>query len=370
VRGSSRESGASNADGAHEATQGSVGSASDGGSATARPVDPIFQGVEQVERASPKATLLFQFFLFPLLIVIASVGVFLLFGAIGGSDRTPAEYLDDVVSGGANVQKQSVQQLAIALAEERRRVDRGEIPAERAFFAEPRFKEQLLRAFEASLKDDKSPARQRALAICVGSLGDPKTVGVLERHLTKTTRRSVRCAIVSALGEIPGEAPVDALLGAMKDPDDSVRNFAVEGLSRAGRRSAPAVKAALSAALRDESSMVAISAAAALALDGDDSGRALVAPLLDPEWVRKNVVDAKSGHSTDEDDETDDSDEAIVALRRSAELDALSSGIRSAFALRDEELKPKVKALSTDLRVERVIREMATAAIERWESPR
>ena len=87
--------------------------------------DPIFQGEERVDRTTRRATLLFQFFLFPLLIVIASVGVFLLFGAIGGGERNPQELLDAVISGGENVQKQAVQDLAVRLVEERRKVDQG-----------------------------------------------------------------------------------------------------------------------------------------------------------------------------------------------------------------------------------------------------
>jgi hypothetical protein len=326
-------------------------------SSNAAASDPIFQGQERVESASPKATLLFQFFLFPLLIVVASVGVFLLFGAIGGADKSPSEHLDDVISGGSNVQKQSVQQLAVALAEERRRVDDKTIPLEKAFFAEPAFRAKLVRAFEDSFNGNETPERQEALALCLAAVGAPETVGALEKHLVPDAPANVRRAIVEALGAIPGDRPVAALVAGLKDADDSLRNYAVQGLSR---HRSDEVTAALKTALGDPSLPVQLTAASALALAGDPAGKDLVARLLDAEWVQKNVVDAPSGNA---------GEESGPELNASARFSAISNGLRAALALHTDDLKQKVVALAaTD--GDQEIRALAREVLSRWPNSR
>src|SRR5262245_30554117 len=53
--------------------------------------DPLFQGEEKEEAPTKRATLLFQFFIVPLAIVVLLVAPLALFGGLFGSERTPAE---------------------------------------------------------------------------------------------------------------------------------------------------------------------------------------------------------------------------------------------------------------------------------------
>jgi HEAT repeat protein len=315
--------------------------------------DPIFQGEERVDRTTPRTTLLFQFFLFPLLIVIASVGVFLLFGAIGGAERNPQELLDAVVSGGENVQKQAVQDLAVRIVEERRKVDQGRLKAAEAFYAAPSFQTRLLQAFEGAIRESRGPEREQALAVCLGAVGQPAFVPALTGGLALTRDPAVRRASAMALGAIPGDASIEPLVAALKDPDDAVRSFAIQGLSQ---RKGAAVLAALHAALDDGNDLVRMNAAAALAHLKDPAGKALIASMLDPAWVDTHVVKASSGTGANDPD-----------LRRSARVNALSNGLRGAWALRADDLKPLIEALTRDADTE--VSALARQVLDQWGSP-
>jgi len=315
--------------------------------------DPIFQGDERVDRTTRRSALLFQFFLFPLLIVIASVGVFLLFGAIGGGEKRPQELLDAVISGGENVQKQAVQDLAVRIVEERRKVDRGDLKASEAFYAAPAFQARLLQAYEGAVREQRGPAREQVLAVCLGVVGQPAFVPALTGALAATRDPAVRRAAAMALGAIDDDAVIEPLVGALKDPDDAVRSFAIQGLSR---RKSPAVVAPLKAALEDGNALVRMNAAAALAHLGDPAGKALVAQMLDPAWVEANVV--KAGDGTGGTD---------PGLRQSARRNALSNGLRGARTLKADELKPLVEALTRDADEE--VRALARQVLDQWGSP-
>lgn len=318
-------------------------------------LDPLFQGEEKVERATPRATLLFQFFLFPLLIVVASVGVFLFFGAIGGGEKSPDQYLDAVLIGGENEQKQAAHQLGVALEKERRRVEEKKIPLAEAFYVKDgAFRSKLSRAFDLSFQD-ASPDRQEFLARAMGAVGDPAYAPVLKARLVPATAVTVRRGIVGALGSLQTEEVVPPLVAALKDSDQVVRNTAVQGLSR---HPTPASLEGMKTALADEDPFVRMSAASGLALHGDASGRELVEHLLDPAWVQKNVVDAPS-HQAGEEGKGPE-------LRSDARLSALYNGIRAAAALKDPLLRNKVEALEKDEDPD--VRRLARDVLDRWPS--
>lgn len=334
---------------------GRVGDPGAGGAA-AGGADPIFQGAERTAATPRRATLLFQFFLFPLLIVVASVGVFLLFGAIGGADRSPAEHLDTIQTGGDNAQKQAVHQLAAALLDERRKVDAGTLPLEKALYAAPAFRAKLLAVFEDSFRSERTPERQEALARCVGAVGDPASLDALTARLVPATAVGVRRAIVQSIAMLPTDRTVGPLVTALEDPDDFVRNAAVQGLSRYRN---DASVAALHKALGDASLPVRLTAASALGVWGDAAAKPLVAQLLDPAWVDANLVQASTGG---------DPGAAGPALRAASRQAALANGLRAAAGLADPELKPRVEALTRD--GDESLRALARDVLDRWGSPR
>jgi HEAT repeat protein len=305
-------------------------------------VDPIFQGQEPAERPTKRATLLFQFFLFPLLIVVAAVGVFLFFGLIGGTKQTAQEYLDEVMQGGENVQKQAAHQLAVMIGKERSQ----ELQALAAgkefvpFYAAPDFRSKLLRAFEDSFPD-RTDERKAFLAAAMGAVGDPAYVEPLSKRL-KTAKGEeeaelVRSSIARALADLRVPEATGALAELSRDRDTVVANVAVQGLSRLPHEAATA---ALRAAASDTRLDVRLNAAAALALRGDASGL--------PE-LERTLDSAGEGHTLG----PADSRQAAVA-----------NAIRGVAALRVERLKPKVEAFAKD--GDPAIRSLVRDVLERW----
>jgi HEAT repeats len=317
--------------------------------------DPIFHQEEPVERPVRARALVFQFFLVPLMIVLAAVGVYLFFGSLAGSRDSPSEYLDAVMTGGDNLQKQAAHQLGILIAEERARIDAGKDPDRAPFWNEAGFRERLRRAFVESFPDE-SVERQVFLAFALGQVGDPSYLDTLKEHLGPGEAPEVRRAVVQAIGLLPGPAVVPTLVGLLEDKDEPVRNLAVAGLARPDRRDDPLAREGLRRALEDPSDYVKAHAGAALALVGDASGREWVEHLLDPAWVeRKIAAPSASGGAA-----ATAGAEDRAALRRAY----LANGIRGALGLRDESLRPRVEALLED--DDGAIRALARDALDRW----
>jgi HEAT repeat protein len=319
--------------------------------------DPIFRAEERPEPAAKRSTLLFQFFLFPLLIVIASVAVFLLFGLIGGSEKSPTELLQDVTSGGENVQKQSAQQIAARLQDERARVEKKEIPLEKAFYVEPGFRKGLLAAFTQSFPD-RSLERKVLLAHSLGFVGDPAYLEALTQHLSAGEPETLRAAVTKAIAALDTEDVVPVLAPLVEDAYEPVRNFAVFGLAR---HDLPASRTAVRKALSDPSDFVKVNAAAALAHWKEDPGLDLLGKLLDPEWVTRAV---HTEAPRDAGDTGKDRPDMGTQMRR----EALKNGIRGAHALRAASLRARVAALQDDPDPD--VRKVARQAIDGWPAPK
>jgi hypothetical protein len=321
--------------------------------------DPIFHAEEPVERPVRRGTLVLQFFLVPLLIVVGAVGIFLFFGMLAGGKGTPAEYLEQVRTGSESVQKQAAHQLGVLLKAERERVDAGKDPETPPFWEQVGFRERLSGAFVDSFPD-KSVERRQFLALALGKVGDPDLLGVLAEHAQPTVEGKpnpveVRYYVVSALGDLKTAGVVPVLAGVLReakaDPEEPLRALAVVALSR---RDTPESREALRGALRDDpSAYVRAEAGAALARFGDRAGAEEVARLLDEDWVRAQV-ERPSAHAPDE-GSTD-----RVRLRRAF----LANGLRGALGLRDEKFRARVEALAEDRDEE--VRRLARDVLERW----
>lgn len=325
--------------------------------------DPLFQGEEREEAPTKRATLLFQFFIVPLAIVVLLVAPLALFGGLFGSERSPAENLRDVRSGSENVQKQSAQQLATALSAERERVRAGKIPTEKAFYFDTAFRNDLRAAYEESFPS-RTLDRQKFLTLALGFVGDPAYLAVLVPRLEPSGDVDLRRATVKAIADLDTsterdrEAVSRVLAGLVADPDEPIRNFAVVGLSR---RPTDTSRAALRQALGDSSVFVKSSAAAALASIGEDPGAEAIANLLDPAWVERHVgAEAPTPLAPGA--------EAPATGGRPNRRAALQNGIRAALALRTPSLREKVESLTKD--ADREVAETARAALAAWGEPR
>src|SRR5712691_3305380 len=116
-----------------------------------------------IPRESPKS-ILFQFVLFPLGIVVVAVGIFLLFGKLATDEQSIPDYLNDIRSGSKHERWQAAYQLSKSLK-------RGEA---RKY---PNLVEQVASIYQRSKNDD--PRIRRYLSMVLGQLGDRRATPLI-----------------------------------------------------------------------------------------------------------------------------------------------------------------------------------------------
>ncbi len=307
--------------------------------------------------------LVWQFFLFPLLIVGIAVGLFVLFGALGSSQKSPAELLEDVLHGGENVQKQAGQQLAIMITKERTRVDKETLDgtykqseeSPPAFYENPTFREGLIRAFESARKEE-SEGRQIMLARALGRAQITEAIPTLlgTMYPGKGAREApqiVRRAAASGIMFMEHRDTEPALLKMAKEQTDpEVRTMAFSGLTMlgldrvgGGHSESEEVRRALRAGLEDANAGVRLNAAYGLAYRKDATGIDMIKRSLNRE--------------------------SLAALKLKPEMvsPAVANGIRAAGFLGDESLRPLVVRLTLDEHEpDDAVRALARRVLESW----
>src|SRR5262245_25221460 len=116
-----------------------------------------------IPRESPR-TILFQFVLFPLGIVVIAVGIFLLFGKLASDEQAIPDYLNEIKSGSRHAKWQAAYQLSKSLK-------RGEAKKY------PNLEPQVASLYAGSKNDD--PRIRRYLSMVLGTLGDRRATPLL-----------------------------------------------------------------------------------------------------------------------------------------------------------------------------------------------
>jgi HEAT repeat protein len=266
-----------------------------------------------------------QFFLIPLAVVAVVVAIYSGFRMMLAEERTVADYLTDIRSGGRERRWPAAFELSRLMSDPKLQA------------ADPTLGPALVRAFEDAQGDDPRVRRYLALAIgrlqqppptaapslvaalndadsetrisavwALASLGNPAAVPELERTFASATDDAgIRKVVVYALGALPGNEQLDTLQTALADVAPDVQ----------------------------------WNAAVALARHGDRSGMVVLRRMLDREYIEKTVT------RTPRSDE--DADPAG---------DVMISALQAIGALREKEdgMFEKVKTLSLDDRSLRV----------------
>jgi HEAT repeat protein len=214
-----------------------------------------------VPRESPR-TILFQFVVFPLGIVVIAVAIFLLFGKLANDEQSIPDYLNEIRSGSSHERWQAAYQLSKALK-------RGE--GKRV----PNLEEQVAAIYQSSKHDD--PRIRRYLSMVLGSLGDRRATPLLVDAL-KEPDVETRIYALLALADLRDPASVPRIIEVTKDPEKDVRKTALYALGSIGDpRAAPALVEALS----DETPDVRFNAAVALSRFGDKRAIPALHEMLD-----------------------------------------------------------------------------------------
>jgi HEAT repeat protein len=226
------------------------------------------------EPAEPRQStpfLVLQFFIFPMAIVAVCVAVFVIFGLIAGESHGAREYLGEVRTGGANRRWQAAFELSKVL-------QAGKDPA----LKDPKFAVELCQLFADSASDD--PRVRRYLALAMGRLGDRRAVAPLreavgdEGQAGRPADADTQIYAIWALGAIGDPAALPDLVRLASGPDPGLRKAAVHAL---GAFPGDAPKQALVGALADATEDVRWNAAIALARRGDPAATPVLLTLLE-----------------------------------------------------------------------------------------
>lgn len=246
-------------------------------------------------------------FVVPLLVVIASVLVFIGFGWIAYEANSVSDYLNDLRSGWRPRRAQAAYELSkILLADPD------------ALAGEPGVKAELRRLFQES-EDEET---RRYLALVLGRTRDPQVVPLLEDALDDPDSQ-MRIYALWGLGASGAPSARGPLEEALTDEDAGIRKIAAYSLGELGL---PETAPALVARLEDPVTDVRWNAALALARLGDPAGVPVLERMLDrdllaqvpditPQQQEEAMISAIEALATVE------GEAALPRLRRLAEED-------------------------------------------------
>jgi HEAT repeat protein len=207
-------------------------------------------------------TILFQFVVFPLGVVLIAVLIFFLFGRLATDEQTIPDYLNAIRSGSSHERWQAAYQLSKSLK-------RGE--AKRY----PNLEQNVAALYTASKTDD--PRIRRYLGMVLGTLGDRRATPLLLDGLNDRDADN-RIYALMALGELRDPAAIPRIAQVAADDDKDVRATAYYTLGAIGDRNAIPT---LVNGLQEEAPDVRWNAAIGLSRFGDQRAAAPLREILD-----------------------------------------------------------------------------------------
>jgi HEAT repeat protein len=251
-----------------------------------------------------------------LLVVGATVLVYIGFRGLLSEDRSAEEYLADIRSGGTNRQWPAAYELS-RLMSDPEFVKKGEAA----------LAPELTKAFAASSDDD--PRVRQYLALALGRLTPPIPADArrLLVEALNDKESQTRISAIWALGSTGDVTVVPDIERMYSSGDAGVRKMAVYAL---GSMPIDAGNDTLVRALEDAEPDVQWNAAIALARHGRHEGVPVLRRMLDRAYVERNVTRQPQAR-----DEVDPVGEVMI------------SGLRAIAALKAQALSDEVRTLST-----------------------
>ncbi|MCB0308374.1 MAG: HEAT repeat domain-containing protein [Bdellovibrionales bacterium] len=212
------------------------------------------------------------FFLLPLLIVAGSVGVFYLFGKLTSYQKTPQEYLTEIVSSNSHKRWQAAFELSRYIAQnDKDSIDSSVEPA-------------MIEVYRSS-KPDETELRTY-LTIALANLGGQSSARLFEETIRNTKNESNQIYALWALGKIASKSSASLVEKKLDSDDPGIRKTAAFSLGFVGDKShIPA----LTRLLDDETKDVRWNAALALAELGSAAGKTEILNLLNPNYLKEQT---------------------------------------------------------------------------------
>lgn len=268
-----------------------------------------------------------EFFLVPLLVVVVCVGIFFLFSLLTFDHKTPADYLAEVRSGGANQRWQSAFELSRAVVHVAPGPPRQKLARETL---------EVFVRLRSGRPDDEQV--KRYLALVLGRLQDASAIPALEES-AKDPDSLTRLYSVWALGMLGDKNAVPTILSESQSEDPGARKMAAYVLGKLGDRRAVERLTAMTA---DHAPDVRWNAAIALAEFNDASGKEVLHSLLDRAAISRQAP----------------------AIRPAQIEEVLLNGLKAEALLKDRDALPAIDALEKSdesLKVRDTAREAARA---------
>ena len=214
-----------------------------------------------IPKEAPRS-ILFQFVIFPLGIVLVAVGIFFLFGKLATEEHTIPDYLNTIRSGSSHERWQAAYQLSKSLK-------RGEAARY------PNLEQDVASIYIQSKTDD--PRIRRYLSMVLGNLGDRRATPLLLDGLNDRDADN-RIYVLMALGELRDPLSIPAIDKAASDSDKDVRKTAYFTLGEIGNAAAVP---ALASGLEDEVPEVRWNAAMSLSRFNDRRAVPILREMVD-----------------------------------------------------------------------------------------
>jgi HEAT repeat protein len=234
----------------------------------------------------PTAGFIVQLFGIPLAIVAVAVLVWLLFGKIASSHRSPREYLEDLRSPNFERRWSAARDLASIL------------PHNEEWQNDQEFAQELSDELERELtKGSPGPKEIRYVHFIAETLGEFRSeagIPSLRKALSPEVDRDVREAAVMGFGKLAGRlnglhdpSAIDDLVATAKSDDDST--IRVKATWILGRTRNDRAIGGLTPLLNDGDPEIRLNAAASLASLGSTAGLDTLAEMLDTIQLRQSL---------------------------------------------------------------------------------
>jgi len=246
-----------------------------------------------------------QFFIIPSLIVLLSVGVFIMFGLIASDEKGAREFLQEVRVGTGNDRWLAAFELSRLLSREP------------AAAQEPGLVQEIVDLARQAGPTD--PRIRKYLVVALEQIGDPAGVPVIIEGLSDADPevRLHAARAIASFGKVGGSR--EALAALLSDEDAAIRKVAIYALGQTGDPEAIPI---LIPRLEDPLEDVRWNAALALAVLGDDAGEGVIATMLDRDHL-----------------------DSIVGITEEQKTSAVINGVQGAYLLRNAAMLGKLKEL-------------------------
>jgi HEAT repeat protein len=173
-----------------------------------------------------------QFFIVPLAIVTACVGVYVFFQYMVSEPNAPHDLIAKIRTGGAVTRKHTAHQLVQVVIDQARRdqLDPNLVDPLLTLFKELPANEAPADPVTLKLVGE-GPSMRAVLARCLAIIGDPRAVGPILDALKEERNSETMAAYIDALGGIGAPEAADALINLLDHSSTVVRKYAAFNLA-------------------------------------------------------------------------------------------------------------------------------------------